>query len=210
MTPASATGPRESTGAGLTRAAILSTAEAYRTAQWQVTSANYRPDAVSACVPARGKRWLRPAYLEGQLGKRVTGIPYNWGGYITIAAFMQRTAEGYAGGNICTCRKGDCVDRRAAGVDCSGFVSQTWNVKRRTTARLKEVARPLPSYAELRPGDAMNKPGSHVRLFVSLSPTGNGSIRAYEASTSCGRVCLRDFSTRQLEGYLPLGAPVKE
>lgn len=206
----SPSGAQEAATTGLTRARILETAEAYRTASWTVSQANYRPSAVSRCDPPRGLRWKRPAYLEGRQGERVSGIPYNWGGYMTIAEFMTKVARGDGGGNICTCRTGNCVDSKAAGVDCSGFVSKTWETRRYSTSSLAKATRQLASYAELKPGDALNKAGSHVRLFVSPSPAGNGSIRAYEASTSCGRVCLRDFTTRQLQGYVALAAPVKE
>jgi len=198
-------------GAALTRAGILATAEAYRTTKWLVSPANYRAGAVSACVPPSGKLWKRPGSVEGQLGKQVEGIPYNWGGDDTLSQFMARIAQNAAGGNVCTCRSQyNCVDSKAAGVDCSGFVSRAWNTRRYTTVSLMQIARRLPSYKELKPGDALNKPNSHVRLFVSPSPAGNGSLRAYEASASCGKVCLRDFSTKQLEGYLPLAAPVTD
>jgi hypothetical protein len=197
--------------AALSRADILATAEAYRTTKWLVSPANYRSGAVSACLPASGKLWKRPGPVEGQMGKLVEGVPYNWGGYDSLSQFTTRIAQNAVGGNICTCRSGyNCVNSKAAGVDCSGFVSRTWDTRRYTTVSLMQAARRLPSYKELKPGDALNKPNSHVRLFVSLSPAGNGSIRAYEASASCGKVCLRDFSSKQLEGYLPLAAPVRD
>lgn len=196
---------------GLTRAQILATAESYRTLAWTLQDSNYRADSVSACEPAAGKRWKRPAYLQDQQGKRITGVPYNWGGYMSIQQFLARLAGNAPAGNVCTCRTAfNCVDARAAGVDCSGFVSQTWGIGHNTTVGLMNIGKRLTSYKELKPGDALDAPNSHVRLFVANSVSGNGAVRAYEASTSCGKVCVRDFTTKQLEGYRPLGAPARD
>jgi len=192
----------------LPRSEILALAESFRTAEWTVGDKNYADSAPSRCAPAKGYLWMRPAYLDDQRGKTVTGVPYNWGGYMSVTDFLQRIKTDALGGNICTCRSTyNCVQRKAAGVDCSGFVSQVWKIPRHTTISLMKKARRLASLQELQPGDAINKPNSHVRLFVAFSPAGNGAIRAYEASTSCGRVCMRDFTTKQLEGYVPLAAP---
>lgn len=196
----------EGASGGRARADILGEAEAFRRVEWVVGTTNYG-NQDSACVPAQGKRWLRPGYLEGQQGRTVMGVPYNWGGYMSVDQFLQRLRSNATAGNVCTCRSTNCVNRAAAGVDCSGFVSQVWNLGHHTTNSLMRSARRLPSYKDLKAGDALNKPNSHVRLFVGYSPAANGSIRAYEASTRCGRVCLRDFTTKQFEGYIPLAAP---
>lgn len=190
---------------------ILKAAEAFRSAEWTLGHKNFRGDVVSACVPAKGQLWRRPPQLDKMEGKRIVGIPYNWGGSMSVAEFQDRISKNAVAGNVCTCRAdSNCVDSKIAGVDCSGFLSQAWQIKHHTTASLGEVGKRLFSFRELKPGDALNKPNSHVRLYVGNSPSGNGTLRAYESSLSCGGVCIRDFTSKQLEGYVALAAPVSD
>ncbi len=53
--------------------------------------------------------------------------------------------------------------------DCSGYVSMIWGLRQSyTTATLDQVSHPI-ARADLRPGDALNRPGDHVALFVGWS-----------------------------------------
>jgi hypothetical protein len=50
--------------------------------------------------------------------------------------------------------------------DCSGFVSMAWGAKESyATSNISAISHPIPR-ADLQPGDALNKPGSHMALFV--------------------------------------------
>lgn len=185
-----------------TRRAILAEAERFRTLKWVLGERNYAANRNSVCDPLNGRTWKRPSSLSGKVGEMIESVPYNWGGYMSTEQFVKRIASNAVAGNVCTCRSTDCVDREAAGVDCSGFVSQVWSIERRTTATLFQVAETVHSYDQLLPGDILNKPNNHVRLFIGPSPSGNGAIRAYESSLDCSGVCIRDFSRKQLEGYI--------
>lgn len=192
----------------LSRVQIMDAAEKFRTAKWMLNDKNYGDGLVSACAPERRQYWLRPSRLDGKKGTQISGLPYNWGGYMSVEQFNTRIKNDAVAGNICTCRgSGDCVIAAAAGVDCSGFVSQVWGVSRKTTISLAAIAPELSSYNALKAGDILNKHNSHVRLFASFSASGNGNIRAYESSVGCGGVCAREFTTRQMDGYLPRQAP---
>ena len=194
-----------------TRAQIMAEAENFRIVAWTLNETNYGEHLVSTCSPANQQYWLRPARLNGKKGAQITGVPYNWGGYMSVAQFSARIVNNAIAGNICTCRGSSaCVMGAAAGVDCSGFVSQVWGVPRKTTISLAEISRELKSYNELKQGDILNKRNSHVRLFAAFSASGNGNIRAYESSVGCGGVCVREFTTKQMDGYLPREAPITE
>ncbi|GAA3129738.1 VCBS repeat-containing protein [Streptosporangium carneum] len=50
--------------------------------------------------------------------------------------------------------------------DCSGYVSMAWGLRRSyTTSTLEQVSHEI-ARSDLRPGDALNRPGVHVALFV--------------------------------------------
>jgi len=134
------------------------------------------------------------------LGKQ-TGVPYAWGGWMDLAEFDRRIAEGQGAGS----HSSDGILSCVAGVDCSGFVSQVWRLKQRqSTSTLGSVTKPI-TLDELRPGDALNKAGKHVVLYVGTSPEGKPII--YEASGSASRVRLATPSWSYLNGYQPIRYP---
>ncbi len=96
-----------------------------------------------------------------------------------------------------------CLERRSAGVDCSGLVSRAWGIKKRGTWGLLDVADELRDFAELRPGDAMTWPGRHARLIIATGgPFGDG-ITVIESSTriECEGACKRSYRPSELNGY---------
>ena len=94
---------------------------------------------------------------------------------------------------------------RAAGVDCSGFVSRAWGLKAHNgTFKLASIAAPLPTIFDLKPGDILNRPGNHVRLFVGFEPGPEVRLRTLESAVSCGGVCERVFTPAQLQYYRPM------
>ncbi len=134
------------------------------------------------------------------LGKQI-GVPYAWGGSMTLAEFDRRIAEGQGAG----AHSSDGILSCVAGVDCSGFISQVWQLKSRpSTSSLGELTRPI-SLDELHPGDALNKPGKHVVLFAGTTSEGKPII--YEASGSASRVRMATPSWSYLNGYQPVRYP---
>lgn len=102
------------------------------------------------------------------------------------------------------------------GVDCSGFVSRCWRLKeKRSTRDLIEVCRPLPSFDDLLPGDAVNKPDVHVILFKEWLDKKHETMRVFEAGDAQAhdghpeyylKVNENDYKTTWLSkhGYVPL------
>jgi cell wall-associated NlpC family hydrolase len=190
----------------ITRPEIIAAAQAFQNVTWVVSAANYQPESVeNQCAPSAGKTWKRPSDLDGKLGKEVTGLPYRWGGYVSIEEFQRRISGAFAGGSVCACKDPKinyCISAVATGIDCSGFVSRVWNMDRRTTSDLEQVSSPV-SWKDLKPGDALNKVGSHVRIFNSRNSFDEMMFDIYESSVSCGGVCQRALPARFFQGYRP-------
>ncbi|WP_031358495.1 hypothetical protein [Caballeronia sordidicola] len=192
-------------------ASILQRARRALNLQWLLTPSAYsQSDIENRCDPPT-HIWTRPRQLEGKLSTTMTGVPYDWGGYVPdLNVFTMRLNSNYLAGNVCTCRSGNCVQKRATGMDCSGFVSYAWHIGSYfTTSSLPnpDISNPI-SWSDLSPGDIINKRANHVRLVEGVAHSTNGDIVTVIESTtapSCGGVCRRSYSALQLEaqGYRP-------
>jgi len=175
-----------------TRAEIMARAEKLAKHTWVCGAPNLR----AAC----SKKYLS----DWKSGQRVTGIPYCWGGIDGPEAFDRKLADGLAAG--AHSRFG--VLKCAAGIDCSGFVMLSWGLSSSghaySTSNLREIAG-KPKYnvfADMKPGDVLNKPGSHVVLFTGYNP--DGTISVCEASSSQARVVCRKATWSRFKGYISL------
>lgn len=94
-----------------------------------------------------------------------------------------------------------------AGVDCSAFVSATWGLSvHYTTAAIPAIAAPVANPWELKPGDALNKPGSHVMLFLRFTPDRKAEVMESSTGGCNGRVCRNIYPLASLlaRGYTPV------
>jgi hypothetical protein len=135
------------------------------------------PDIGHEAGQAR-KGWWIPGVVN-------EGIPYKWGGFDSPASFDAAVADGLAAGDVSSPakRKADnsAVSARAAGVDCSGFVSRCLKLPVvYDTARLPSICSKLPNAADLRPGDLLNIPRRHVVLCAGWSNPERSWIYYYE------------------------------
>ncbi|MBN2781133.1 MAG: T9SS type A sorting domain-containing protein [Candidatus Marinimicrobia bacterium] len=151
----------------VTRAEALAIANDHVVHVWTATAANIGTTA-TVTTPA----WI-------QVGQNVS-IPYKWGGWNTIAQFDAGIAAGKLAGDINT----QVVDwGNSVGNDCSGYVSICWKTAQKYgTSTISSVSYQLPSVNDLLPGDATNKSGSHIRLFVEW--TDDGKLIQAEATSS--------------------------
>jgi hypothetical protein len=188
------------------RVEVTKCAEEYRDLTWTVTPASYeKPSVANECSP-QSLYWRRPHYLNGKSGKEVKGVPYCWGCSHSLDKFLNyvKTGERLAG-QSCTCRTGHyCVRNDATGVDCSGFVSQCWKAVYHTTSSMGEISTVI-SKADLKPGDALNRAGNHIRLFMNLVETDTGPrfrmIEATNAEGRIGRVIEATYTASELSTY---------
>jgi hypothetical protein len=184
------------------RQQTIETAFAFEGVQWKLTPANYGTDPDTACTGF--SRIRRPWYLQGKVNQEVRGVPYCWGCHGSLANFRRRVEAGTMAGNVCT-RNAPRTD--VAGVDCSAFVSAAWGLSvHYTTAAIPAIAKTVENPWELKPGDALNKPGSHVMLFLRFTPDRKAEVMEASTGGCNGRVCRNVYPLAALlqRGYVPV------
>lgn len=184
------------------RQQTIETAFAFEGLQWRLTPANYGSEPDMACTGFN--RIRRPWYLQGKVNQEVRGVPYCWGCHGSLANFRQRLEAGTLAGNVCT-RNAPRID--VAGVDCSAFVSAAWGLSvHYTTAAIPAIAKTVDNPWDLKPGDALNKPGSHVMLFLRFTPDRKAEVMEASTGGCNGRVCRNVYPLAALleRGYTPV------
>jgi hypothetical protein len=186
----------------LTRQQVVQNAIGFESVQWRLAPANYGADPDTACTGFN--RIRRPGYLSGKLNQEVRGVPYCWGCMGSLNAFRSRIANGVLAGNVCTHN-----DPRpdVAGVDCSAFVSAAWGLNTHvTTAVMPAFTTALSNAWDLQPGDALNKPGSHVMLFLRFTADRKAEVMESSTGGCNGRVCRNVYPLASLlaRGFKPV------
>jgi hypothetical protein len=186
----------------LTRQQVVQTAFGFEGLQWRLAPANYGPDPDTTCTGFN--RIRRPGYLSGKLGQEVRGVPYCWGCHGSLNQFRTRIANGMLAGNVCTHN-----DPRSdvTGVDCSAFVSAAWGLANHfTTAAIPAITTELDNAWDLQPGDALNKAGTHVMLFLRFTPDRKAEVMESSTGGCNGRVCRNVYPLTSLlaRGFKPV------
>jgi hypothetical protein len=187
----------------LTRDQVIATALAFEGIQWQVNTAAYGRDPDTVCT-GFADRIRRPFYLHGKLGQQVRGIPYCWGCMGSLDQISAKIAHGVLAGNICT---HNAPRPDVTGVDCSAFVSAAWGLANHfTTDAIPAIAQHVQNPWELRPGDALNKPGSHVMLFMGFTRDRMAEVMEASPGACNGRVCRNVYPLAALlaRGFQPV------
>jgi hypothetical protein len=175
-----------------TREEILARAKTFANHTWTCGPKNLH----ASCYANYRSDW--------KAGQVVTGIPYNWGGFDSPASFDQKVAKGMAAGAHSRYGVLSCT----AGIDCSGFVSYCWGIPLTShlysTSNLREIGGKLKSnwFTDLQPGDALDKPGSHVVLFTGYNP--DGTFNICEAAGGPARVVCHKTTWSTHKGFIPL------
>jgi len=170
--------------ATITRAEIVERAANLADHTWRSTAANQQ----ASCATS-----YESDYEPGEH----VGLPYAWGGFMDEQEFDQRIAAGEGAGSHSWHGVLSCV----AGVDCSGLVSHAWDLDtKHGTSTLDRVSAVIP-VDDVRPGDAFNKPGSHVVLYIGDNDAGEPLF--YEAAGGASRVRLHS-GWAYLDGYTPI------
>lgn len=186
----------------LSRQRVVETAFAFEGVRWRLSQTAYGRDPDSACTGFNRVR--RPGYLHGKLGQEVRGIPYCWGCHGALAQIRAKIDRGMMAGNVCT-RNAPRTD--VVGVDCSAFVSAAWGLATHfTTAAIPAISRRLENPWDLQPGDALNKPGSHVMLFLRFTPDRKAEVMEASPGACNGRVCRNVYPLASIlaRGYAPV------
>ena len=192
----------------LTRQQVIANALAFEGVQWRVTAAVYGRDPDTSC--SGFNRIRRPGYLSGKLNQEVRGVPYCWGCHGSLNQFLSNIANGMLAGNVCT-HNNPRPD--TTGVDCSAFVSAAWGLSTHfTTAAIPGISQQLDNAWDLQPGDALNKPGSHVMLFLGFTPDRKAQVMESSTGGCNGKVCRNVYPLSSLlaRGYRPVRYRVLE
>jgi hypothetical protein len=192
----------------LSRRQVIETAFAFEGVQWRLTPPAYGRDPDTACTGFN--RIRRPGYLSGKLNQEVRGVPYCWGCHGSLNQFRANIANGMLAGNVCTHNN---PRSDATGVDCSAFVSAAWGLATHfTTAAIPSITAQLQNAWDLQPGDALNKPGSHVMLFLRFTPDRKAEVMESSTGGCNGRVCRNVYPLSSLlaRGYRPVRFRVLE
>ena len=187
----------------LTRQQTIETAFAFESIQWKLTAPAYGRDPDTACTGFNG-RVRRPTYLHSKLGQEVRGIPYCWGCMGSLEQIRAKIERGVLAGNICTHNQ---PRSDVTGVDCSAFVSATWGLATQyTTSSIPSITSHVTNPWDLRPGDALNKAGSHVMLFLRFTPDRKAEVMEASPGACNGRVCRNVYPLASLlaRGYVPV------
>lgn len=127
------------------------------------------------------------------------GLPYCWGGWVTVAQFDQQIADGYGAGSLPDGLFLDCT----TGVDCSGYVSQLWQHPHKLgTATIPDVSVEVAT-TELLPGDVFNDANHHVIMFLGLDSDGTVIVTESTNASACMGVCRRSRPWSAFDGYVP-------
>lgn len=146
----------------VTRDAVILRAHAFAYHPWHCAAANL----TGSCGGG-----YQSAYVVGDF----MGLPYDWGGYMSLFTFDQRIADGYGAGSYPSDGELDCT----VGLDCSGFVSQAWTASHNSTSSIPDISTVI-SQANMLPGDVFNQAGYHVFLYERT--LNNGDPIFYEAA----------------------------
>jgi len=185
------------------RAAILERGRAYTEHRWVASEANvlHGDDGAGVLVHTPDAEYSPGGWHAD--GRVNVGVPYKWGGFDSLAEFDAAVAAGQPAGELT-----DGVDldasRRAVGVDCSGFVARCWNLpNKQSTRSLGGLSVPLASYAELLPGDLINKYDAHAMLFVEFADAARTRVRVLEAAMPLVREWVYPVAALERSGFLP-------
>jgi uncharacterized protein (TIGR03382 family) len=167
------------------RQTALEHAAEYTWHQWTMRSANITADCSSD---------YESAYSPGSY----RGLPYDWGGYMSIEEFDAGLEDGDGAGShswhgILSC---------TVGLDCSGFVSMVWEEGHYSTSSLSAVTHNI-SVSDMLPTDAFNDPGSHITLYTHTTDAGQPVF--YEAAGGAEKVRVNaSGGWSYVDGYQPI------
>lgn len=142
----------------LTREEVMVRARAYAIHRWSSTAQNQ----TASCSGAYKSLFPAGDYV---------GLPYDWGGYMSLFTFDQQIAQGLGAGS----QEYDGVLACTTGVDCSGYVSSVWGIGHNTTSSMPSVTSTI-AVADLLPGDVFNKAGYHVAMFTHKLANGEPAL----------------------------------
>ncbi|MDB4995651.1 MAG: hypothetical protein JWM74_3083 [Myxococcaceae bacterium] len=142
----------------ITRDEVLTRARTFATHPWHATAAN----KTATCSAAYSSLFDAGDYV---------GVAYDWGGYMSLWEFDRQIVAGLGAGS----QQSDGVLACTVGLDCSGFVSQAWNVGHFTTSTIDQTSAQIAA-SDLLTGDVFNMFGYHVAMYTHTLASGQPAM----------------------------------
>ena len=148
-------------------------------------------------------------------GYTETGVPYKWAGFTDRMSFVSLASQGKKTGNIWTpsttwfsCSGSPYSsdsDSYVIGVDCSGFVSNCWEVSHQGSSSIFNICSDYglvttASTSAFQKGDALTKSGNHVMLYRGHNSS-NNKIMIFEASARDWKTSPYEYLSSYFSGY---------
>lgn len=150
-----------SDAAAITRTEVLARAKAFAYHPWTCEDVNL----TASCNGA-----YQSVYAPGDY----VGLPYDWGGYMTLFEFDQAILAGKGAGSY----PDDGILSCTVGLDCSGFVSKAFGAGHHTTSNMANICSAI-DVNSLLVGDIFNLAGYHVAMYSH--EMANGEPALYES-----------------------------
>jgi hypothetical protein len=183
---------------------MLEIARSYVDHVWRATHANvlHGVDADGVRVDTPDSGFVKDGWRAD--GSANTGVPYQWGGFSTLAEFDAGVRASRCAGHAPADESSD-ASYRAVGVDCSGLVSRAWNLPfKHSSASLPSLCYALDGWTELLPGDIANRANHHVMLFESYANAEKTQLRVIEAAVPAVHATVVEVAELARSGYVPL------
>lgn len=142
----------------ITRSEVLARAKAFALHPWTCTQQNL----AASCNGA-----YQSVYVPGDY----VGLPYDWGGYMTLFEFDQGILAGKGAGSY----PDDGILACTVGLDCSGFVSKALGASHHTTSDMASIATAI-GVGDLLAGDIFNQAGYHVAMYSHTMASGEPAL----------------------------------
>lgn len=204
-----------STNTSITRTEVQQRALQMINLAWTYSSANNgNIDSKYACYVTKPKQFQNTTLTQ------TIGIPYNWGGLDGIDSnsfntpwtnFLDAVNKGAYTGNV-NSKGGLGLVTGTAGVDCSGFVQASFNIKdyKQSTTTLFSKYFTKINISDIKHMDILDKPGDHVVIFDKWG-TQNGVDGAFTYEATPDQTYGGIMGTKQYfitkssisKGYLP-------
>lgn len=162
----------------------------------------------------------QPQQFNNILTAQMTGIPYNWGGFDGLdtnsyaapwTSFLDAVSRGAYTGNV-NDQAGYGLIPGTAGIDCSGFVQATFNIKddKISTRTMFNTYFTKINLSDIKHMDILDRPGDHVVIFDKWG-TLNGISGAYTYESTYEQIYGGIMGTKRYfltmddlnNGYIP-------
>jgi|GEM_PF-6879946 len=171
---------------------IWSRALSFINASWQYNS------VTNSSGPDGILRGTLPTWISQLTGTHtLQGLPYNWGGCMSVSQFISYISQGYQAGNVAA-----TVYSGVAGVDCTGYIWQAYGYTAHQGTISSSGKFSSINWADVQWMDVCSYPGVHAVLFNYKDAGNPNKFYTLEATTDISGGKVGQYS-RTYPSYSP-------